>query len=89
MARFHILQIDHVELFVPDGYEAAAWYGKALQADPKRASTYTYYANLLYHHLRMSKEIQLHMWTSVLEKVARLSGGRMTGGIEIRTRRVT
>ena len=45
-------------------------------------------SNLLYHHLRMSKEIQLHMWTSVLERVAKLSGGRMTGGIEIRTRRV-
>jgi hypothetical protein len=45
-------------------------------------------SNLLYHHLRMSKEIQLHMWTSVLERVAKLSGGRMTGGIEIRTQRV-
>src|SRR3954447_8339140 len=45
-------------------------------------------SNLLYHHLRMSKEIQLHMWTSVLERVANLAGGRMTGGIEIRTRRV-
>jgi hypothetical protein len=45
-------------------------------------------SNLLYEHLRMSKEIQLHMWTSVLERVAELSGGRLTGGIEIRTRRV-
>jgi hypothetical protein len=45
-------------------------------------------SNLLYDHLRMSKEIQLHMWTSVLERVARLAGGRLTGGIEIRTRRV-
>jgi hypothetical protein len=45
-------------------------------------------SNLLYDRLRMSKEIQLHMWTSVLERVARLSGGRLTGGIEIRTRRV-
>jgi Domain of unknown function (DUF1990) len=47
------------------------------------------FSNLLYHHLRMSKEVQLHMWTSVLERVVKLSGGRMTGGIEIRTRRVT
>jgi hypothetical protein len=46
-------------------------------------------SNLLYEHLRMSKEIQLHMWTSVLERVAELAGGRLTGGIEIRTRRVT
>jgi hypothetical protein len=45
-------------------------------------------SNLLYHHLRMSKEIQLHMWTSVLERVAELAGGRLTGGIEIRTHRV-
>jgi hypothetical protein len=45
-------------------------------------------SSLLYDRLRMSKEIQLHMWTSVLERVARLSGGRLTGGIEIRTRRV-
>jgi hypothetical protein len=45
-------------------------------------------SNLLYQHLRMSKEIQLHMWTSVLERVAELAGGRLTGGIEIRTRRV-
>lgn len=45
-------------------------------------------SNLLYDHLRMSKEIQLHMWTSVLERVAALAGGRLTGGIEIRTRRV-
>jgi hypothetical protein len=45
-------------------------------------------SNLLYHHLRMSKEVQLHMWTSVIERVAELAGGRLTGGIEIRTRRV-
>jgi hypothetical protein len=45
-------------------------------------------SNLLYHHLRMSKEVQLHMWTSMLERVAELSGGRLTGGIEIQTRRV-
>jgi uncharacterized protein DUF1990 len=45
-------------------------------------------SDLLYDRLRMSKEIQLHMWTSMLEHVAELSGGRLTGGIEIRTRRV-
>jgi Domain of unknown function (DUF1990) len=46
------------------------------------------FSNLLYDRLRMSKEIQLHMWTSVLERVAKLAGGRLTGGIEIRTRRL-
>ena len=45
-------------------------------------------SNLLYDRLRMSKEIQLHMWTSVLERIAALSGGKLSGGIEIRTRRV-
>jgi hypothetical protein len=45
-------------------------------------------SNLLYHKLRMAKEIQLHMWTSFLERVAKASGGRLTGGIDIRTRRV-
>jgi hypothetical protein len=45
-------------------------------------------SNLLYHHLRMAKEVQLHMWISFLEGVVSLSGGRMTGGVEIDTRRV-
>jgi hypothetical protein len=45
-------------------------------------------SNLLYEHLRMAKEVQLHMWTSFLERVAKLSGGRMTGGIDIETHRV-
>jgi hypothetical protein len=45
-------------------------------------------SSLLYDRLRMSKEVQLHMWTSVIERAAELSGGRLTGGIEIRTRRV-
>jgi hypothetical protein len=43
-------------------------------------------SSLVHHRLRMAKEVQLHMWTSVLERVAKLSGGRMTGGIEIHTR---
>ena len=45
-------------------------------------------SNLLYDHLRMAKEVQLHMWTSTLEKIVKLSGGRMVGGIEIETRRI-
>jgi Domain of unknown function (DUF1990) len=44
--------------------------------------------NLLYHRLRMAKEIQAHMWISFLERAVDLSGGRMTGGIEIRTERI-
>jgi hypothetical protein len=45
-------------------------------------------SDLLYQRLRMAKEIQLHMWTSVLEQVAELSGGRRSGAIDIDTRRV-
>lgn len=41
---------------------------------------------LLHHHLRMAKEVQLHMWTSVHEQVARFCGGRLDGGIDIDTR---
>jgi hypothetical protein len=44
--------------------------------------------NLTYTRLRMAKEIQLHMWTSFLEGVVKLSGGRLTGGVDIETRRV-
>ena len=45
-------------------------------------------SDLLYTHLRLAKEVQLHMWTSVLERVVKLTGGTMEGGIVITTRRV-
>ncbi len=61
----------------PMGFEIESW---ARSADR--------FSNLLYHHVRMAKEVQLHMWISFLEGVVKLSGGRMTGGIEIDTRRV-
>jgi len=44
--------------------------------------------NLLYHRLRMAKEVQTHMWVSFLERVVDLSGGRMTLGVEIETERI-
>jgi hypothetical protein len=46
------------------------------------------FSDLLYDRFRMSKEIQLHMWTSTLERVVKLSEGRMTGGSEIHTRKI-
>ena len=45
-------------------------------------------SDLLHQRLRMAKEVQLHMWTSVLEQAAKLAGGKLSGGIEIVTRRV-
>ncbi|MEA2158950.1 MAG: hypothetical protein QOD66_1330 [Solirubrobacteraceae bacterium] len=43
---------------------------------------------LMHDRLRMAKEVQLHMWSSVVEKVADLTGGALERGIEIETRRV-
>jgi Domain of unknown function (DUF1990) len=43
---------------------------------------------LMHDRLRMAKEVQLHMWTSVVEKVRKRTGGRLEHGISIETRRV-
>jgi uncharacterized protein (UPF0548 family) len=43
-------------------------------------------SDLLYAHVRISKEIQLHMWSSVLRRVVDLAAGGMEGGIVITTR---
>ncbi len=49
-------------------------------------------SRLLYQNLRMAKEVQLHMWTSVLERAAQVAGRRRrhrrltaSGGIDIET----
>lgn len=43
-------------------------------------------SDLLYTHLRISKEVQMHMWMSTLRRVVALAGGRMSGGIVVTTR---
>ena len=45
-------------------------------------------SRIMYQRLRMAKEVQLHMWTSFLEKAVKLAGGRMVGGLDIETRLV-
>jgi hypothetical protein len=45
-------------------------------------------SELMYDRLRLSKEVQFHMWTSFLERVAKLSGGSRAGGLRIHTRKV-
>ena len=45
-------------------------------------------SNLLFDRIGVSKEVQLHMWTSVLERLMELSGGRHNSRIAITTRRV-
>ena len=42
-------------------------------------------SKLLYQNLRMAKEVQLHMWTSFLERAVHRSGGRIPAGIDIDT----
>jgi uncharacterized protein (UPF0548 family) len=59
------------------GFEIESW---ARSAD--------WLTDKLYDRLRMSKEVQLHMWTSVIERTARLARGKLTGGIAIDTRSV-
>lgn len=75
------LEAGQIEFRVTDGdlitFEIESW-----------ARSSNRYSNVLYHHVRMAKEVQLHMWISFLEGVVKLSRGRMTGGITIDTRRV-
>lgn len=77
------LEAGQIEFRVDDGedgdlvFEIESW---ARSSSPM--------VNLLYHRLRMAKEVQAHMWISFLERVCELARGRMTGGVEIRTERV-
>ena len=45
-------------------------------------------ADLLYNRLRLAKEIQLNMWSHFCVRAAALAGGRLSGGVIIRTRKV-
>jgi uncharacterized protein (UPF0548 family) len=45
-------------------------------------------SDLFFTRIQFSREVQLHMWTSVLRNVVDLAGGRMEGGIVVTTRRV-
>jgi hypothetical protein len=46
------------------------------------------FSALLHDRLLLAKEVQLHMWTSVVERVARLADGRLVRGVDIETHRV-
>lgn len=43
---------------------------------------------VLHGRLRMAKEVQVHMWTSVAERVARKAGGKLDHGITVVTRSI-
>jgi hypothetical protein len=42
-------------------------------------------SNLMYNKLGLAKEIQLNMWTHFVIRAAALAGGRLRGGVTIRT----
>jgi len=43
-------------------------------------------SRIMYQRAHMAKEVQLHMWTSFLERVVTVAGGRLAGGIDVETR---
>ena len=45
-------------------------------------------SSLLFDRLPLAKEVQLHMWTSVLERAVRLAGGRRVGRTRLETDRI-
>ena len=45
-------------------------------------------SSLLFDRLPLAKEVQLHMWTSVLERAVRLAGGHRKGRTRIETERI-
>jgi hypothetical protein len=45
-------------------------------------------SEMLFDRVPVIKEMQLHMWTHFCERVGRLAGGRVRGGIHVHTRRL-
>jgi uncharacterized protein (UPF0548 family) len=43
-------------------------------------------SRIMYQRAHMAKEVQLHMWTSFLERVVKVAEGRLSGGIDVETR---
>ena len=43
-------------------------------------------SRIMYQRMHMAKEVQLHMWTSFLERVVKVACGRLRGGIDVETR---
>ena len=45
-------------------------------------------SNVLFDRVPINKEVQLHMWTSVLERLIEMSGGKRDGRLDLITHRV-
>jgi Domain of unknown function (DUF1990) len=41
--------------------------------------------DLLYHRLRLSREMQLHLWAHFLQRACQIAGGRPLGGVRVLT----
>lgn len=76
------LEAGQIEFRAAAGYRSISFEIESWARSGDRLS------DLLYTHLRISKEVQLHMWSSVLRGVVDLAEGKMEGGIVITTRRV-
>ncbi len=76
------LEAGQIEFRVKSGYRSIGFEIESWARGGDR------FSDLLYTQLRISKEVQLHMWSSVLRRVVELAGGRMEGGIVITTRSV-
>ncbi len=69
-------------------FRAASEDGKVVFTIESWARSGDRLSNLLYQNIPLAKEVQLHMWSSFLENVARLAGGHLEGGLDSETRRV-
>jgi uncharacterized protein (UPF0548 family) len=76
------LEAGQIEFRVSEDYRSLSFEIESWARSGDRMS------DLFYSRLRLSKEVQLHMWSSVLRKVVELAGGRMEWGIVITTRAV-
>jgi uncharacterized protein (UPF0548 family) len=76
------LEAGQIEFRAGDGHRALHFEIESWARSADR------FSDALYSHLRLAKEVQLHMWVTVVGKVAELAGGHSEGGVVVTTRRV-
>jgi uncharacterized protein (UPF0548 family) len=76
------LEAGQIEFRIGEDYRSLSFEIESWARSGDRVSDF------FYTHLRLSKEVQLHMWSSVLRNVVALSGGEMAQGIVITTRTI-
>jgi hypothetical protein len=85
--RFRFATLDgHLEA---GQIEWRAWHGDTLNFAVESWSRGGDRVSAFVHdRMRMAKEVQLYMWTSVVERAPRVAGGRLLNGVRVTTRRV-